>query len=156
MVRSAKKCLRKLIGQAKHTDDEMILNSQLLMYDSANDFEELLTPLHLLIGRRVMSLPDPVPSNDSDDEVTADQLSRRSRHLNITLNQIWKRLRNEYLLELREAHRHNKGIDAIPVEVGDVVVHSDNQPRGFWKLAQVERTTVLQGKRANFLVLLDF
>jgi hypothetical protein len=44
-------------------------------------------------------------------------------------------------LELREAHRHHKGIDADPVEVGDVVVvHSDNQPRGFWKLARVERT----------------
>ena len=45
---------------------------------------------------------------------------------------------NEYLLELREAHHHNKGTD---VEIGDVVVvHSENHPRGFWKLAQVEQT----------------
>ena len=44
------------------------------------------------------------------------------------------------MLELREAH-HHKGTNAAPVEIGDiVVVHSDNQPRGFWKLARVERT----------------
>ena len=82
-----------------------------------------------------MSLPDPVPSDDSDEEVTANLLSRRSKHLIFTLNRFWKRWRNEYLLELREAHRHNKGTDATPVEIGDiVVVHSDKQPRGFWKL----------------------
>ena len=89
-----------------------------------------------------MSLPDPIlGDDDSDEEVTANQLNQHSRHLNLTLNQFWKRWRNEYLLELREVYRHHKGIDAAPVEVGDiVVVHSDNQPRGFWKLARVERT----------------
>ena len=44
-------------------------------------------------------------------------------------------------MELREAHRHSKGTDVAPVEVGDiVVVHSENQLGGFWKLARVERT----------------
>ena len=58
------------------TEVEMVLNSRPLMYVSADDFEEPLTPSHLLIGRRVMSLPDPVPSDDSDKEVTANLLSR--------------------------------------------------------------------------------
>ena len=150
LVRPTKRCLRKIIGQAKLSYDElltalteveMVLNSRPLTYVSSNDLEEPLTPSHLLIGRRVMSLPDPVPDDDSDDDVTADQLNRRSKHLNLTLNRFWKRWRNEYLLELREAHRHNKGTEVAPVEVGDVVViHSENQPRGFWKLARVERT----------------
>ena len=150
MVRSTKRCLRKIVGQAKLSYDElltalteveMVLNSWPLTYVSADDFEEPLTPSHLLIGRRVMSLPDPVPSDDSDEEVTANLLSRRSKHLIFTLNRFWKHWRNEYLLELREAHRHNKGTDATPVEIGDiVVVHSDKQPRGFWKLGRVERT----------------
>ena len=49
------------------------------------------------------------------------------------------------MLELREAHRHNKGTDAAPVEVGDVVVvQNDGQPRGFWKLARVE--DIIMGK----------
>ena len=150
MVRSTKWCLRKIVGQTKLSYDElltalteveMVLNSRPLTFVSTDDFEEPLTPSHLLIGRRVMSLPGPVPSNDSDDKVMANQLGQRSRHLNLTLNRFWKRWRNKYLLELREAHRHNKETDAAPVEVGDIiVVHHDNQPRGFWKLARVEST----------------
>ena len=109
---------RKIVGQAKLSYDElltalseveMVLNSRPLTYVSTNDFEEPLTPSHLLIGRRVMSLPYAVPSDHRDDEVTASQLSRRSRHLNLTLDRFWSRWRSEYLLELREAHRHNKG-----------------------------------------------
>ena len=45
------------------------------------------------------------------------------------------------MLELREAHRHNKGTNAAPVEIGDiVVVYTEKHPRAFGKLAQVERT----------------
>ena len=150
LVQSTKRCLRKIIGQAKLSYDElptalteveMVLNSRPLTYVSSTDLEKPLTPSHLLIGRRVMSVPYPIPHDDSDDEVTADQLSRRAKHLNRTLNQFWKRWQNEYLLELREAHRYTKGTDVAPVEVGDVVVvHSENQPRGFWKLAKIEHT----------------
>ena len=142
MVRPTKRFLRKIAEQAKLSYDEllttlteveMVLNSQPLTHVSADDFEEPLTPSHLLIGQRVMSLPNPVPSDDSDEEMTANLLSRRSKHLNFTLNR--------YLLELREAHHLNRGSNATAVEIGDiVVVHNDNQPRGFWKLAQVERT----------------
>ena len=43
------------------------------------------------------------------------------------------------MLELRESHCRNKGSNAAPVEIGDiVVVHSDKQPRGFWKRVCVE------------------
>ena len=45
------------------------------------------------------------------------------------------------MLELRDDNHHNKGTNATPVEIGDVVVvHSDKQPRGFWKLVRVECT----------------
>ena len=53
MVRSTKRCLRKIVGQAKLpydelltalTEVEMVLNSRLLTYVSADDFEEPLTP----------------------------------------------------------------------------------------------------------------
>ena len=44
-------------------------------------------------------------------------------------------------MELREAHWYDKGTDAAPVKVGGVVVvHNQNQPSGFWKLARVEPT----------------
>ena len=140
MVKSTKRCLRKIVGQAKLTYDElltaiteveMVINSRPLSYVSADDMEEPLTPSHLLIGRRVMSLPDHIYHEITDeDEVNSHLLNKRARHLNYTLNRFWVRWRNEYLLELREAHRHSGGSpNALPIAVGDVVVvHSDDQP----------------------------
>jgi len=151
MVKSTKRCLRKIIGQAKFSYDELltaltevelVINSRPLSYISADDLEEALTPSHLLVGRRLLSLPDHLCDEPDDFEVSPDLLTRRARHLNRTLDCFWKRWKCEYLVELRDYHRHHRGIpDAVRVSVGDVVViHSDDQPRGFWKLGRVEET----------------
>ena len=157
MVRSTKRCLRKVIGQAKLSYDELltaiteveaIINSRPLSYITPDDLDEPLTPSHLLMGRRILSLPDglshQVEIEDSEFQINPANLTRRVKHFNITLNQFWKRWRHEYLIELREAHRHaNRTSTGTPIAVGDlVVVHSENQPRGFWKLAKVEETII--------------
>jgi hypothetical protein len=100
MVRSTKRCLKKIVGQAKLSYDElltalteveMVLNSRPLTYVSANDLEEPLTPSHLMIGRRVMSLPDPIlGDDDSDEEVTASQLKTSQPHLEPILESLEK------------------------------------------------------------------
>lgn len=112
---------------------------------SSEDFEEPLTPSHLLCGHRILSLPDPSLSDSEDDynpSVTHDDPSKRMRHMNKTLNDFWRRWRSEYLSELREQHRYlpnPKGI-ATPIAVGDVViVHNENLPRGLWKLGRIQR-----------------
>ena len=66
------------------------------------------------------------------------------RHLYHVLDQFWNRWRKEYLLELRESHRHHHGSShPSQVLVGDVVtVHSTDQPRGFWKLGRVKEVLV--------------
>ena len=60
MVRSVKRCLKKTIGGAKltyeelltvTTETEMILNARPLSYVTSADVEEPLTPSHLLHGR---------------------------------------------------------------------------------------------------------
>ncbi len=156
MVRSTKRCLKKMVGQAKLSYDElltavteveMIINSRPLSYVSADDLEEPLTPSHLMIGRRVLSLPDHTCNTDEVDwdvEITSAHLTKRAEYLEKTLNHFRKRWRNEYLLELRDHHRHHKGDkDAVLVAVVDVVVvHSEDRPRGFWTLAKVEHTVV--------------
>lgn len=131
----------------------MILNSRPLSYVSSDDTEEPLTPSHLLLGYRVLSLPDPMvdPDTDSDDDdVTREDLTRRMKHLSKTIDDFWRRWRAEYLLELREAHRHfqtPKGA-ANPITVGDIViVHDENHPRGLWKLGKVEE--LIQGTDEN-------
>jgi len=102
MVKSAKSCLRKMIGQSKFNMDELstavveveaIINSRPLSYISPDDLEEPLTPLHLL-GRRVSSLRDNPclfqDPTDDDFEVTSVHLDRRMRYLNNLLNHFGK------------------------------------------------------------------
>ena len=152
MVQSVKRCLRKTIGSAKLTYDElltsvteveMILNSRPLTYQSSDDVEEALTPSHLLIGRRVLTLADPAAVDEFDPsaEHTRDDLTRRMKHLSQTVGDFWKRWRSEYLLELRHAHRwfQTPRGNSHPIAIGDVViVHDENRPRGLWKLGQVQ------------------
>ena len=145
LIKSTKRCLRKIIGQAKLTYDElltaiveveMVINSRPLSYD---DFEEPLTPSHLMVGRRLMSVPDAVYKDNLDEDgVNSAVFSRRAQHLSRTLDQFW---RTKYLLELREAHHYSRSCtDNRRISVGDiVVVQTEGQPRGFWKLAKVER-----------------
>ena len=121
---------------------EMVLNSRPISYVSSEDFDEPLTPSHLLTGYRVLTIPG--PSGDTSDpdyrSGNAADLCRRLRHLNKTLNDFWSRWRSEYLIELREAHRYvtHKNMTS-EIAVGDIViVFDDKLPRGLWKLGKVE------------------
>jgi hypothetical protein len=139
-----------MIGQVKlemHTaivEIEAIINSRPLTFLNSDDTEEPLTPSHLLVGRRILSLPDNLTYFEPEDEnfeVTDESLQRRAKHLNSVLNHFWKRWSKEYLLELRDAHRQtNVGGTPTPVKIGDIVlIHDQDHPRGFWKVARVEK-----------------
>ncbi len=108
LVKCVKWCLRKKIGQAKLTQDElltslaeveMVLNSRPLIVVSAGDLEEPLTPSHVIMGRRVLSSTAPCPEPDEFQPVTADDLTRRTRYLNATIDHFWRKWK-EYLVEL--------------------------------------------------------
>ena len=153
LIKSTKRCLRKMIGQARFTHDELltavveiesILNARPLTYVSAEDWESPLTPSHFLCGYRLLSLPENLtylcPFDDEDFTISPAQATRRVKHLHNVLNHFWSRWRQEYLLELRECHRYSKGKEtASVVGVGDIVLlHDDSLPRSFWKLARVQ------------------
>lgn len=156
MVKSTKRCLRKIVGRASFNYDEMhtavveieaIINSRPLTFLSSEDVEEPLTPSHLIVGRRLLSLPDNLGYSEPDDEdfnASSGSLQRRARYLNSVINHFWKRWSREYLLELRDAHRHhNNNTLTAPVKPGDVVVvHDEGHPRAFWKLARVKELIV--------------
>lgn len=156
LVRSTKRCLKKMIGRAHFSVDELttalaeieaVLNSRPLSYISDEDMEEPLTPSHLVIGRRILSLPDNLNyvCDLDDEEFTLDskQVSSRVRHLNNVLNHFWRRWRTEYLSCLREVHAHSarrrQSEGNSSVSAGDVViVKDDHLPRGHWKLGIVQ------------------
>ena len=67
MVRSTKRSLCKAVGRANFSLDELltavveieaVINSRPLSYISSADYEEPLTPSHLVFGRRLLNLPD--------------------------------------------------------------------------------------------------
>ena len=115
--------------------------------------EEPLIPSHLIVGRRILNLPDHLSHLDDleDEEFSPDStlLTRRMKHLGNTLNHFWNRWRSEYLNELREAHsytaRRQTNARHSVVSVGDVViVHDEHLPRGLWKLGKIK--TVMKGR----------
>ena len=104
VIRSTKRCLRKVVGRAKFSYDEMhtaiveieaIINSRPLAYLHPDDLEQPLTPSHLLVGRRLLSLPDHLtylePEDDEDFELATEAFQRRAKHLNSVLNHFWRR-----------------------------------------------------------------
>ena len=147
-----------MIGKAHFSFDELltalaeieaVINSRPLSYISANDVEEPLTSSHLLVGRRILNLPDHLGHLDNldDEDFSVDPilLTRRVKHLNSLLNHFWNRWRSEYLAELRESHYHStqKTSDRKHpgLSVGEVViVHDEHLPRGLWKLGRIQET----------------
>ena len=156
MVRSTKRCLKKLIGRAHLSLDELttalaeieaVINSRPLSYISGEDMEEPITPSHLIVDHRILSLPDNLDSvcdlNDSEFMIDSNQVNNRVKHLNQVLNHFWKRWRTEYLNNLREVHAHiskRHPTDNKPqISVGEIVIiKDDHQPRGLWKLGIVQ------------------
>lgn len=151
MVGSVKACLRKVLGNARLTFDEFLtvlvevegtLNSCPLTHDYNEEEHEVLTPSHLIFGRRIQSMPDEIAEEPEENESSC---SERFRYLTVKLAHFWKRWRNEYLVNLREFHRAKAGHVAREVQTGDVVtVYEENKKRGEWKMAVVE--SLITGK----------
>ena len=86
----------------------------------------------MLIGRRLLSLPDDltyIQEEDEDFELTTELLQKSLMVSSTTSGKRWSK---EYLLELRESHRYlTTPKNKPPITEGDIV-----QPRGFWRLAR--------------------
>ena len=146
MVQLVKRSLRKVLGKAQLSYEELltvltevegVLNSRPLTYVYSDIIEELLTPSHLVFGRRLATLPD--RAELSDDEDSASKLQRRARYLSKLLEHFWKRWSNEYLVGLREFHHCGaKGGQDKEIKIGDVVlIHDDSMKRSSWRLGEV-------------------
>ena len=116
---------------------EAVLNSRPLYSD---DVEEPLTPSHLIIGRRLVTLPTGPAHMDDLDFGNHQTVTRRSRYLANRIQHFRRRWQREYLVDLREFHRSKgKNVNLSPVKTGDVVIlHDQNTTqRAFWKVAKI-------------------
>ena len=153
MVRSVKRCLRKVLGNAKLTVDELTtvlveiegtLNARPLTDEYEECEGEVLTPSHLIYGRAINFIPQ--------REVVREERScgERFKYITLKLQHFWKRWQSEYLTGLREFHKCKSGNARKSVKKGDVVtVYGEGEKRGNWKLAKVEELIIGKDKEVR-------
>ena len=151
MVGQVKRCLRKVIGNAKLSFDELntvlseienTLNCRPLTYDYDEPGVEVLTPSHLIFGRRISSLSAGIDQRMKNDEDEDSPLSKRYLYLTRKLSHFWNRWHKEYLLGLREAHKSEKRGSPLIREGDIVLVQDENWKRGMWKTGIIEQLIV--------------
>ncbi|XP_002741737.1 uncharacterized protein LOC100368009, partial [Saccoglossus kowalevskii] len=156
LIGMTKNCLKKVIGHALVTKDELstitceieaILNDRPLTHTSTNIADaQPLTPAHLLHGRLLTPLPQPIVDIDQISDldfvpVSRTELTKRTEYLARLYQRFWQRWHKEYVLSLRERHRQNMNKNTENhIKIGDIVlVHNDNKKRLLWNLAVVEK-----------------
>lgn len=149
LVRSVKTCLRKVMGRASLSFEEITsllaeveatINSRPLTF-VYNEPEEPqpLTPAHFLIGRRLSALPPkPFQTAGQTPSSTREELSRRWKYRHRLLQEFWTRWKREYLLELRSAHTVRTP-RTTTIREGDLtLIEDDRMPRQIWKIGMVK------------------
>ena len=87
-------------------------------------------------------------------ETNPDQLTKRVKYLQTTMQQYWQRFHHVYLAELREHHMYvgkRKTNDRNKLKVGDVVVVKEDNftPRNSWKLGLVDSLVIGQDQHVR-------
>ena len=105
MVKSTKRCLKKVLINTRLTYEELLtfikeventVNNRPLVYMYDDVHQEVLTPNKLLFGRNLDT------SASVDEVIVEKDLSKRAKYVTILLEQWWRRWSKDYLTELRE------------------------------------------------------
>lgn len=154
LVKSVKTCLRKSIGRASLSFDELhtllievegCLNARPLtyIYDDCEGVSSPLSPSHLIYGRKLTKTPN---SEHFEIVSTNESLTKRIKYHRRLLAEFTKQWSKEYLTSLREhAKVVNTPLITPTVAVGDIVFLKDKgTAKCWWKLARV--VELIQGK----------
>ena len=143
MIKSAKRAIRAILGDAEITDEELhtaicgaegLLNSRPITYVSSSPDDMVpLTPSHFLVGNLGGQFAPEVSSNEAFNP------KKRWRRIQQLISQFWKRWRKEFLpsLNVRGKWFNPKR----ELTAGDVVLLVEpNAKRGEWPLGRVVET----------------
>ena len=147
LVSCVKKCLKRAIGLKQVTfvelqtlifEIETILNNRPICNDYDDDLNEVLTPNHMIFGRRIENC------NFRNFLHVEEKLTKRERHLANLRTYFWSVWRNEYLTSLRATHNSGK-VGPEKIAQNDIVlIYDKSLPRHLWKLGRVVK--VLRSK----------
>ena len=152
LIGLVKSCLKKVLGHALVTFEELscilieleaIINDRPLGYDPGDLNQlEVLTPNHLLYGRKLRTFPKEVTlweELSSDPTVgKGEEVTKRFKYISHICDHLWKRWEREYLSALRETH-NNSVRGATWPNIGELVLIHDEGPRAKWKLGKIIR-----------------
>ena len=144
MIKSTKRCLKKVIRNSSLTYDELetvlieaenIINNRPLSYIDTDTTEEIITPNHLIFGRSL-----PIASNESS-QIPIDSRNRSFKRRVLYRQKVLRDFRNrwkkEYLVNLRQSERVSGTKQIRSPKVGDVVLIQGDCPRLQWKLGRI-------------------
>lgn len=148
LVKSVKECLRKILGKALLTYEELatilteveaVLNARPLTY-VYNDLREPvpLQPIQFLnFGRKDTTLP----INLQEIVIAGSNrtsLIKRKRYQDLLVKQLWTKWKSQYLLDLRTAYELKNPNPQQNLKVDDVVlIEGDKKCKLLWKLGRI-------------------
>jgi len=151
LVRSVKRCLRKILTNSRISYDQMlttlceienVLNNRPLTYlYSENDMIEPITPNKLLHGHNIYTF---VNENRDIKQVNGMDIAvKRYHYICKLLEHFWCRWHREYLVELREHQKSQSRNSSFHPHVGDVVVvKDDNLKRIDWRIGKINELII--------------
>ena len=117
------------------TEIEAVINCRPLCYLYSDGVEEVLTPSHLIMGRRLIS-PRYIPEEIKEEN--EQSMNNRVKYLRTLISHYKMRWKKEYLTELREFQKNNDRSPTKKIKIGDVVLISeDGIPRCRWRMGKV-------------------
>ena len=145
IVQVVKRRLRKILSKSKLTYKELliviyeiesVINSRPLCYVYDDSIKEIITPSHLLFGRRVLTKFD---CDFNENNMDCDALCRKVHYFQTLIDHYWNRWRREYLSELRERHKLRNVIPDHQIKLNKVaIIEETHVPRPRWKIGQVD------------------
>ena len=129
LVGTVKSSLKKILGRARLSYDEIhtiiceienVVNSRPLTYLDENNFDEPLTPYHLIFGRNIVNVNNATLATD----LTEHSAKLCTERIQVLLQHYKKRFYHEYLAHPheRQLYKSNKYNNDCKVKVGDIVL----------------------------------
>ena len=144
LVKSTKRCLKKKLGRARLTFEELqtviseiecAINNRPLTYIDNDTIESCITPNHLCNGRRMEMFNSSSCGSEDADRLSVNNLTKRVVYREYLVKHFLKRWEKEYLLTLREKYQKDGSSESF--KNGDIVLIKDDGPRLFWKIAKI-------------------
>ena len=153
MVRMTKRCLKKKLGKARVSYEELetvlieiesVINNRPLTYVGDEIDKGPITPNHLIYGRKLLPVNHRGVLKEKHDIVLNNEKAvKRIQYTQHLINHFNQRWQKEYLLNLRQYHNLKVKENAKKrIQKNDMVLIHNDGPRLQWRLGKVKELLV--------------